>query len=48
MRGGVVAGKHGAFCLETQMEPNAVNSGRGIYNKGDVYVHSTVYRVVKR
>ena len=34
---------HGAFCLETQTEPNSVNSGIGIYGKGDVYTHTTVY-----
>lgn len=38
---------HGAFCLETQTEPNCINHGIGFYNEGDVYTHSTVYSVKK-
>ena len=34
---------HGAFCLETQTEPNCINHGIGFYDDGDVYTHSTVY-----
>jgi hypothetical protein len=46
-RGGVPMIKHGAFCLETQSEPNSVNRGVGIYDKGEVYRHSVVYAVEK-
>ncbi len=38
---------HGAFCLETQTEPNCINHGIGFYEAGDVYTHSTVYSVEK-
>ena len=38
---------HGAFCLETQTEPDCINHGIGFYNEGDVYTHSTVYSVEK-
>ena len=46
-RGGVKQVFHGAFCLETQTEPDCINHGIGFYNKGDVYTHSTVYKVEK-
>ncbi len=36
---------HGAFCLETQTEPDCINHGIGFYDKGEVYTHSTVYSV---
>ncbi len=36
---------HGAFCLETQTEPDCINHGIAFYNAGDVYTHSTVYAV---
>lgn len=36
---------HGAFCLETQTEPDCINHGIGFYDKGEVYTHSTVYAV---
>jgi len=48
MKGGVRAIKHGAFCLETQTEPNSVNHGIGFYDKGEVYTHTTVYRVTPK
>ncbi len=38
---------HGAFCLETQTEPNCINHGVGFYKDGDIYTHSTVYAVEK-
>ena len=38
---------HGAFCLETQTEPDCVNHGVGFYDEGDVYTHSVVYSVKK-
>ena len=44
-RGGTKQVFHGAFCLETQTEPDCINHGVGFYNKGDVYTHSTVYAV---
>ena len=42
-KGGVPAIRHGAFCFETQTEPNSVNHGIGIYDKGEIYTHNTVY-----
>ena len=39
--------RHGAFCLETQTEPNCVNHGEGFYEAGDKYVHTTVYKIEK-
>jgi aldose 1-epimerase len=36
---------HGAFCLETQTEPDCINHGIGFYDKGEVYKHTTVYAV---
>ena len=44
-RGGTKQVFHGAFCLETQTEPDCINHGIGFYNKGEVYTHSTVYAV---
>ena len=38
---------HGAFCLETQTEPNCINHGIGIYDKGMTYTHKTIYRIEK-
>ncbi len=38
---------HGAFCLETQTEPDCINHGIGFYEKGEVYTHSTVYSIKK-
>ncbi len=46
-RGGTKRIKHGAFCLETQTEPNCINHGIGFYDLGDIYEHTTVYEVVK-
>ena len=36
--------KYGAFCLETQTEPGSVKHGMGIYGKGELYTHTTVYK----
>ncbi len=36
-----------AFCLEAQIEPNAVKRGEGIYDIGEVYRQLTVYEVKK-
>lgn len=45
--GGVKRINHGAFCLEAQTEPNAVNSGQAIYDKGEIYRQTTVYKLEK-
>ena len=47
MRCGVKAIMHGGFCLETQVEPNAPNRGESIYNRGERYSSTTVYKVEK-
>ena len=44
-KGGVKAVKYGGLCLETQREPNSVNHGIGIYDKGEEYTHICVYKV---
>lgn len=44
-KGGVKRIKHGAFCLETQTEPNCISSGVGFYSEGDIYSHNTVYKI---
>ncbi len=44
-KGGVRQLKHGAFCLETQTEPNCVKHGKGIYDAGEVYTHICVYEI---
>ena len=46
-RGDVKRIKHGAFCLETQTEPNCIKHGIGFYDLGDIYEHTTVYEVIK-
>ena len=38
---------HGGFCLEAQIEPNSVNHGIGIYDKGEVYTNTIIYKVEK-
>ena len=47
-RGGVKGIMHGAFCLETQTEPNCVNHGIGFYEAGEKYTHICVYEVEKK
>ncbi len=42
--GGIPQIKHGAFCLETQIEPNAVTRGISHYDAGEEYTHNTVYK----
>ncbi len=42
-KGGVRQVRHGALCLETQTEPNGVNSGRDIYGAGEEYTHAVLY-----
>ena len=46
--GGISPIKHGAFCLETQTEPNSINHGVGFYDAGEVYTHLTVYKIEKK
>ncbi len=46
-KGGVRPIAHGAFCLETQTEPNCINSGIGFYEAGETYTHICVYEVEK-
>lgn len=38
----------GAFCLETQTEPNCVKHNEAIYHKGDKYHHYTVYEFLSK
>ena len=47
LRGGVKAIQHGGFCLETQYEPDAPNRNEAIYNKGEHYSSTTVYKIEK-
>ena len=38
----------GAFCLETQTEPNCVKHNEAIYPLGDIYRHYTVYEFLSK
>ena len=40
--------RHGGLCLEAQTEPNCINKGEGIYQKGDIYRQLTVYEFVAK
>ena len=42
-KGGIKQVRHGAFCFETQTEPNGVRCGRDFYSNGEIYKHTTVY-----
>ena len=44
-KGGAQRKKHGAFCLETQTEPNCINRGEGFYEGRKRYTHTTVYEI---
>ncbi len=46
-RGGHKGITHGAFCLETQTEPDCVNHGIGFYDAGEKYTHVCVYEIKK-
>ena len=48
LKGGAVKHKHGAFCLETQEEPDSPNHGGAILRAGDLYHTVTVYEVKPR
>ncbi len=39
--------KHKTFCLEAQTEPNCVSHGIGIYDAGERYTQTTVYKISK-
>lgn len=39
--------KCGAFCLEAQTEPNCIQRGEAIYDAGEPYTQTTVYKVEK-
>ena len=47
-RGGIKQIARGAICLEAQTEPNCVNHGEGIYDKGEIYTQTTVYKVTRK
>ena len=47
-KGGIKRIKHGAFCLETQTEPNCIKRGEGFYRAGEVYTHTTVYEFERK
>lgn len=47
-KGGEKQVRHGAFCLETQTEPDCINHGRAFYGAGEVYTHTTVYEFTKK
>ena len=47
-RGGIKQIARGAICLEAQTEPNSIRHGVGIYNKGETYTQTTVYKVTRR
>lgn len=46
-KGGISQIKHGGFCLEAQTEPNCIQQGEAIYEKGQVYRQLTVYQFLK-
>ena len=46
-KGGIKQVKHGALCLEAQIEPNSIKHDIGFYDKGEVYTQTTVYAVEK-
>ncbi len=45
--GGIPQVPNGAFCLESQTEPNCVSRGEAIYDAGEVYKQITVYEIMK-
>ena len=47
-KGGVKQIRHGAFCLETQTEPNIINRGEAFYDAGQTYTHTTAYKIKKK
>ena len=47
-KGNIPQRRQGALCLETQAEPNCINHGEGIYEKGQVYKQLTVYEFIAK
>ena len=47
-KGGIPQIRQGALCLEAQAEPNCINYGEGIYEKGQVYKQLTVYEFIAK
>ena len=47
-KGGIPQIRQGALCLEAQAEPNCINHGEGIYEKGQVYKQLTVYEFIAK
>lgn len=46
-RGGIKKINHGAFCIETQAEPNCITRGEQLYSAGETYTQTTVYELKK-
>lgn len=46
-KGGVPQIRHGAFCLETQTEPNCINHGKAFFERDEIYSHICVYSIEK-
>lgn len=47
-KGNIPQIRQGALCLEAQTEPNCINHGEGIYEKGQVYKQLTVYEFIAK
>ena len=47
-KGNIPQIRQGALCLEAQTEPNCINHGEGIYEKGQVYKQLTVYEFISK
>ena len=47
-KGNIPQIRQGALCLEAQTEPNCINHGEGIYEKGQVYKQLTVYEFINK
>nr|CAD7410380.1 unnamed protein product [Timema cristinae] len=50
-KGSTPYSKHGAFCLETQNYPDAVNHANfpnSILNPGNTYIHKVIYKFIVR
>lgn len=47
-KGGIKRKKHGAFCLETQIEPDGINRGIGFFAEGEIYSHNTLYVIERK
>ena len=46
-KSGIPQVRHGAFCLEAQTEPNCINRGEAIYQKGENYHQFTAYEFIE-